>query len=37
MKFKGIFYDCGGPLTGVYAKEIALTKGYQYIFNIWLL
>jgi len=37
MKFKGVIYDCGGQLTGAYAKEIALTKGYQYLVNIWLL
>ena len=37
MKFKGVIYDCGGQLTGAYAKEIALTKGYQYFVNIWLL
>ena len=37
MKFKGVIYDCGGELTGAYAKEIALTKGYQYFVNIWLL
>lgn len=37
MKFKGVIYDCGGELTGAYAKEIALTKGYEYFVNIWLL
>ena len=37
MKFKGVIYDCGGELTGAYAKEIVLTKGYQYFVNIWLL
>ena len=37
MAFKGPIYDCGGALTGAYAKEIALTKGYQYLYNVWLM
>ena len=37
MKFKGVIYDCGGQLTGAYGKEFALTKGYQFLINIWLL
>ena len=37
MALKGAIYDCGGALTGAYAKEIALTKGYEYLFNIWLM
>ena len=37
MKFKGVIFDCGGELTGTYAKEVALTKGYEYLVNIWLL
>ncbi|MBR3918386.1 MAG: RHS repeat-associated core domain-containing protein [Clostridia bacterium] len=37
MALKGAIYDCGGELTGSYAKEIALTKGYQYLYNIWLM
>ncbi len=36
MALKGAIYDTGGALTGVYAKEIALTKGYKYLFNVWL-
>ena len=27
----------GGALTGAYAKEVALTKGYQYLYNVWLM
>lgn len=37
MTLKGAIYDCGGALTGAYAKEVALTKGYQYLYNIWLM
>lgn len=37
MALKGAIYDCGGAMTGAYAKEIALTKGYQYLYNIWLM
>ena len=37
MALKGPIYDCGGTLTGAYAKEVALTKGYQYLYNIWLM
>ena len=37
MSFKGVIFDCGGELTGFYAQEIALTKGYEYLVNIWLL
>ncbi len=37
MALKGSIYDCGGTLTGAYAKEVALTKGYQYLYNIWLM
>ena len=37
MMLKGAIYDCGGALTGAYAKEVALTKGYQYLFNVWLM
>ena len=37
MALKGAIYDCGGELTGAYAKEVALTKGYQYLYNIWLM
>ena len=37
MALKGAIYDCGGALTGAYAKEVALTKGYQYLYNIWLM
>ena len=35
--FEGAIYDCGGSLTGAYAKEVALTKGYQYLYNVWLM
>ena len=37
MVLNGAIYDCGGALTGAYAKEVALTKGYQYLYNIWLM
>lgn len=37
MALKGPIYDCGGALTGAYAKEVALTKGYQCLYNIWLM
>ena len=37
MTLKGAIYDCGGSLTGAYAKEVALTKGYQYLYNVWLM
>ena len=37
MALKGAIYDCGGALTGAYAKEVALTKGYQYLYNVWLM
>ena len=37
MVLKGAIYDCGGELTGAYAKEVALTKGYQYLYNVWLM
>ncbi len=37
MTLKGPIYDCGGALTGAYAKEVALTKDYQYLYNIWLM
>ncbi len=37
MALKGAIYDCGGELTGAYAKEVALTKGYKYLYNIWLM
>ncbi|MFR7854381.1 MAG: RHS repeat-associated core domain-containing protein [Acutalibacteraceae bacterium] len=37
MALKGSIYDCGGALTGAYAKEVALTKGYQYLYNVWLM
>ena len=36
MALKGAIYDCGGALTGSYAKEVALTKGYKYLYNVWL-
>ena len=34
---KGSIYDCGGELTGAYAKEVALTRGYKYLYNVWLM
>ena len=37
MALKGAIYDCGGELIGAYAKEVALTKGYEYLFNVWLM
>ena len=37
MALKGAIYDCGGELTGAYAKEVVLTKGYEYLYNIWVL
>ena len=37
MALNGSIYDCGGALTGAYAKEVALTRGYQYLYNIWLM
>lgn len=37
MVLKGPIYDCEGELTGAYAKEVALTKCYQYSYNIWLI
>ena len=37
MALKGAIYDCGGALTGAYAKEVALIKGYQYLYNVWLM
>ena len=37
MALKGPIYDCGGQLTGAYAKEVALTKGYKYLYNVWLM
>lgn len=37
MALKGAIYDCGGALTGAYAMEVALTEGYKYLYNIWLM
>lgn len=37
MALKGAIYDCGGALTGAYAKEVALTKGYPYLYHVWLM
>ena len=37
MALKGSIYDCGGELTGAYAKEVALTRGYKYLYNVWLM
>ena len=37
MMLKGPIYDCGGALTGAYAKEVALTKGYQNLHYVWLM
>lgn len=37
MALNGAIYDCGGALTGAYAKEVDLTKGYQYLYDIWLM
>ena len=37
MMLKATIYDCGGELTGAYAKEIALTKGYKLLCNIWVM
>ncbi|MBP3538543.1 MAG: RHS repeat-associated core domain-containing protein [Oscillospiraceae bacterium] len=37
MALNGAIYDCGGALTGAYAKEIALTKGYKFLYNVWLM
>ena len=37
MLLRGPIYDCGGELTGAYAKEVLLTKGYKYLYNIWLM
>ena len=37
MALKGAIYDCGGALTGAYAKEVALTKGYEFLYNVWLM
>ncbi len=37
MALKGAIYDCGGALTGAYAKEVALTRGYKYLYNVWLM
>ena len=37
MALKGAIYDCGGALTGAYAKEVSLTKGYQYLYNVWIM
>ena len=37
MALKGAIYDTGGALTGAYAKEVALTKGYEYLYNVWLM
>ena len=34
--FRGAIYDTGGELTGAYAKEVLLTKGYKYLYNVWL-
>ncbi len=34
MLFKGIIYDSGGELTGAYAKEIILTRGYEFLYRI---
>ena len=31
MKLGGIIVDVGGELSGAYAKEVALTAGYQYL------
>jgi hypothetical protein len=37
MALKGSIYDCGGELVKMYAKEVALTKGYQFLYSIWLM
>ena len=37
MAFKGAIYDCGGQLGGAYAKEVAPTKGYEFLYNVWLM
>ena len=37
MMLKATIYDCGGELTGAYAKEVALTKGYELLCNIWVM
>ena len=37
MVLKGAIYDCGGALTGAYAKEVVLTRGYQFLYNVWLM
>ena len=37
MALKGAIYDCGGQLTGAYAKERALTKGYAFLYNVWVM
>ena len=37
MALKGAIYDTGGVLTGAYAKEVALTKGYEFLYNVWLM
>ncbi|MFR1518660.1 MAG: hypothetical protein ACLSVG_07795 [Clostridia bacterium] len=34
--FRGAIYATGGLLTGAYAKEIALTQGYKYFYDVWL-
>ena len=37
MSLKGAIYDAGGALTGAYAKEVALTQGYEFLYNIWVM
>ena len=37
MMLNGAIYDCGGALTGAYAKEVALTKGYENLYYAWLM
>lgn len=37
MALNGAIYDCGGALTGAYAKEVALTRGYKYLYTAWLM
>ena len=34
MKLNGVIYDIGGELSGAYAKEVALTKGYKYLIKL---
>ena len=37
MKYGGVIYNLGGPLTGSYGKEIELITKYRYLFfvNWW--